>query len=83
MSHVFLVQCKQFVLLEAGTFVQPNFETFFHDFFLRGAFFELPSERLVSLSFGVEEPNSSQGIFELVNRHELLRFFDDINTDVW
>ena len=38
---------------------QPNFET---------------CEKLVSLSFGVEETNCSQCIFQLSNGHELLRF---------
>ena len=52
---------------------QPNFETFSLDFFPCGAFLELACEHLVSLSFGVEETNCSQGIFELSNGHELLR----------
>ena len=39
---------------------QPSFETFSPDFFLCGAFFELPCEELVSVSFGVEETNCSQ-----------------------
>ena len=62
---------------------QPNFETFSPDFFLCGAFFaELPCEKLVSLTFSIEEINCSQCIFQHSNGHELLRFFDDINTDV-
>ena len=62
---------------------QPNFETFSPDFFLCGAFFELPCEQLVSLSSGIEETNCSQDIFKLASGHELLRFFDIIYTDVW
>ena len=43
----------------------------------------ITKEKFTSLSFGVEETNCSQCIFQLSNGHELLRFFDDINTDVW
>ena len=52
---------------------QPNFETFSPDFFLCGAFFELPCEKLVSLSFGVEEINCLKVIFELSNGHTFLQ----------